>query len=287
MIGESLNPRKLGFKNLKCLFKTLGNDVKIDVSEEMVTMTVGVPKSSVSSSIKNSPDLQTGWANIVAVVSPELIYLQTDSMTSKLWGLEEKMEQFFTVQKSGQLVTTDDVFIGQLVATVGADTLWHRGRVDMIMAGEAKIFFLDFGYSAIVKVSTLRLLPPQFCSEGCLAVAVKLSGVASKGQGWDRNTVVRLQEIVKGGNNRGWVQRLEGKEVDLFVMIPSKQGLGKMVAVSKVLVESGLAVSCEGAVSVLDRERMWDFVKTVSRPVMSDVMAMQRLVFASMIMATV
>ena len=197
------------------------------------------------------------------------------------------MEQFFTVQKSGQLVTTDDVFIGQLVATVGVDTLWHRGRVDMIMAGEVKIFFFDFGYSAIVKVSTLRLLPSQLCSEGCLAVAVKLRGVAFKGQGWDKKTVVRLQDIVKGGNNRGWVQRLEGKEVDMFVMMPSKEGLGKMVALSKVLVESGLAVSCEGAVTVLDRERMWDYVKTVSRPVMSDMMAMQRMVLARMAMTTV
>ena len=73
----------------------------------------------------------------------------------------------------------------------------------------------------------------------------------------------------------------------MFVMTPIKQGLGKMVAVSKVLVESGLAVHCGGEETVLDREKMWDFVKTVSKPVMSDVMAMQRLVLAKMIMTSV
>jgi len=287
-VGESLNPGKLGFKNLKCLLKTLGNAVKMDVSEEVVTLTAGILKSSSPPLKTSTPDLQTGWVNIVNVVSPEVVYLRTDAMTTQLWGLEEKMEQFYTKQKSGQLVAIEDVFIGQMVAAVGEDTLWHRGRVDMVKAGVVKIFFLDFGYSAMIKASTLRLLPPQFCREGCLAVAAKLGGMASRGKGWDRKTVLRLQEIVKGGNKRGWVQRIKREEVDMFVMTPSKQGLGKMVAVSKVLVESGLAVSCGGAETVeLDREKMWDFVKTASKPVMSNVMAMQRMVLAKMIMTTV
>jgi len=287
--GVSLNPRKLGFKDLKCLFENLLDDARIKVSKEMVTLTAGVPKSTPVSpySMSSTPDIPTGWVNIATVVSPELIYLRTDSMTNQLWGLEEKMEQYYTVQKSGQLLAAEDMFIGQVVAAVGADTLWHRGRVDMIKAGVVKIFFLDFGHSAMIKASTLRHLPPQFCSDGCLAVAMKLGRVAFTGKGWDRKTVMRLQDIIKGGNERCWVQRIKGEEVDMFVMTPNKQGLGKMVAVSKVLVESGLAVHCGGAETVLDREKMWDFVKTVSKPVMSDVMAMQRLVLAKMIMTSV
>jgi len=286
-VGESLNPRKLGFQNLKCLLGTLGSGARIKVSGEMVTMIEGIPKSPLPPSMSSMPDLQTGWVNIVNVVSPELVYLRTDAMTSQLWGLEEQMEQFFTKQKSGQLVAIEDVSIGQMVASVGVDALWHRGRVDKVKAGVAEIFFLDFGYSAMIKASTLRILPPQFCSVRCLAVTVKLRGVASLGKGWDRKTVMRLQDVVKGGNKRGWVQGIKGKEVDMFVMMPSKQGLGKMVAVSKVLVEAGLAVSCGGAEIMLDREKMWEFVKTASRPVMSDVMAMQRMVLAKMIMTMV
>merc|ERR1719233_1397327 len=98
-VGESLNPGRLGFKNLKCLLKTLGNAVKMDVSEEVVTLTAGILKSSSPPSITSTSDLQTGWVNIVNVVSPEVVCLRTDAMTTQLWGLEEKMEQFYTKQK--------------------------------------------------------------------------------------------------------------------------------------------------------------------------------------------
>ena len=36
--------------------------------------------------------IQAGWVSVVQVASPDLVYVQTDSMVDKVWRVEEEME---------------------------------------------------------------------------------------------------------------------------------------------------------------------------------------------------
>ena len=83
---------------------------------------------------------------------------------------------------------------------------------------------------------------------------------------------------------RCWVQGSnEGELVDMFVMMPSNQGLSKMVPLSKVLVERGIAVD-NGHTTVIKREKMWEGSKdeNAKKPIVSAKMAMQRIVLSAM-----
>ena len=163
-----------------------------------------------------------------------------------------------------------------------------QGRVVMVnaKAGVAKIMFYDYGTTALCKMSSLRTLQPEFCSVPELCVGVGLGGVVSTGHGWDRQAVRGLQDILRRGKMRAWMQKREGEEkLDMFVVLPSVKGLGMMIAVSKALVEGGIALASGGPQQVVDRSRMWERKWALSSPVMSDMMAMQRLVLAQMVTA--
>jgi len=258
------------------------------MSGDEIVLSSGKSFTSASSLVSTTTtyQLNIGWFNVVTCISPDLLYLQSDIMTRKMWVLEKEMEEFYTVQKSGQLLSIDDMFIGQLVAAVGEDTLWHRGRVDMVntRAGVATIFFLDYGFTARSPLTALRILPPQFCREAGLSLVARLRGVTCSGQRWGREAVTGLQDILRSCKMRCWVQGSnEGELVDMFVMMPRKQGLGRMAPLSKVLVERGIAVD-NGHATVIKREKMWEGlnVENAKKTIMSAKMAMQRIVLSAM-----
>merc|ERR1719318_2280162 len=201
-IGENIDVKKLGFLSLKSLLSSLdGKVLKLESSgkELMVTLAGGV-RSAQPVSLGREQLVQAGWVSVVQVVSPDLVYVQTDSMVHKVWRVEEEMENFYTRLQAGQMVGSEEMLVGQIVAALFKDMFWYRGRVVAVKedAGVAEIFFLDHGWSALVKVSTLRCLDRQFSSLPEQVVPVRLSGVACVGGGvWGRGAVQGLQDIVK------------------------------------------------------------------------------------------
>ena len=289
-IGENIDVRKLGFLSLKSLLSSLdGKLLKFETSGQDLMVTLVAAISSVQSVIRAREQLvQAGWVSVVQVVSPDLVYMQTDSMMDKLWRVEEEMERFYTGLKAGQKMLTEEILVGQVVAALFDDMFWYRGRVVAVKneVGVAEIFFVDHGWNALVKISTLRCLDRKFSCLPEQVVPVRLSGVVSVGAGlWGRKAVQGLQAIVEGGKRRGWVQIRGENVVDLFMNSTGKNGIGKMGLVSQTLVDRGLAVTePDHRVGVLDRGLMWKgqgglgvtkFVKPR--------IALQKLVLASLI----
>ena len=156
----------------------------------------------------------------------------------------------------------------------------------------AQIFYVDHGWTAWVRIATLRCLDEQFCDLPQQVVVVKLSGIREMkgGNKWSGKAGTELSRLVKQGRGRGWVQRRKGGlgiVVDLFMRLSSINGKawgpGKMTLVSQVLVEKGFEVREEGhRQGELDRSTMWEGIPVGSKCGQYD-NALKMLVLASLV----
>ena len=121
------------------------------------------------------------------IVSPGLVYIQEDEMIRNLWELEEDMNKFYTSELTGYEITTESLVVGLEVASLYEDTSWYRGEVVTVKdsLGVAEVFFVDHGWSALVKLDKLRILDDKFTILNKQAVPIQISGVASaRGKLW-------------------------------------------------------------------------------------------------------
>eukprot|EP00092_Neocalanus_flemingeri_P040548 GFUD01044154.1.p1 GENE.GFUD01044154.1~~GFUD01044154.1.p1 ORF type:complete len:856 (+),score=209.24 GFUD01044154.1:57-2570(+) len=298
-VGRNMDASKLGFTSMKYLLNSLnGSLLQFDASESDPILNLSMETESklslgpdMVSPLLSERIIRAGWVNVLKVVSPELIYVRMDGMEDKVVKLEEKMEQFYTLEMAGQKIVPEKLIVGLEVAAVDRDTAWHRGRVVSIEAEREAvvIFYVDHGWSALVKMDTLMCLDSQFYKLAEQAVPVKLSGLKRLAdmKYWSSGIVREFKEIVNRAKGRGWMQMREGdNSVDLFMKLVSingnKWGPGKMALINQALVEKGLAVAKTGhSPGVLDKSLLWEGIPVVMKSGKLD-SSLQRLVLASL-----
>ena len=158
---------------------TFGHNLELMKSGYAIISLVSLPRPVEVTILEQECLLQVAWVNVVKVVSLDLVYLQLDRMMDNVWKLEKEMEKFYTDQCAGLTVLPSSVVVGQVVAALYTDTAWYRGRVVAVEQDKslAQIFYVDHGWTAWVRIATLRCLDEQFCDLPQQVVVVKLSGI--------------------------------------------------------------------------------------------------------------
>ncbi|RZC35876.1 RING finger protein 17 [Asbolus verrucosus] len=120
---------------------------------------------------------------------------------------------------------------------------WHRGRImDVNIASQnVDVYFVDWGGSATVPWSNIRLLTEQFTKVECQAIIVKLTDIqqTSVDEPWPQEAIDFLQEqVLIESRFKMVVNSVNPFEVALFQIRPSAD-----ICINSLLVERNFAIS--------------------------------------------
>ena len=106
--------------------------------------------------------------------SPSKFHVQ---LTESYAQLEQLSTDISECYKDGSASLVKPIEGDFCAAKFSEDDLWYRARVVKLTGRDAEISFIDYGNCAVVDVSSLKGLKPEFASPPCVAVPVYLEGV--------------------------------------------------------------------------------------------------------------
>eukprot|EP00092_Neocalanus_flemingeri_P022966 GFUD01024898.1.p1 GENE.GFUD01024898.1~~GFUD01024898.1.p1 ORF type:complete len:369 (-),score=129.62 GFUD01024898.1:67-1173(-) len=180
-------------------------------------------------------------ANIEIVVSevytPTNFYIQLREDQDKLGSLMESMNSFYSDHPEVELlmIPAEEVRVGQLVAVVWEDGLWHRGVVRRMMSSmKVEVDYMDYGSRVVMDKKYLYDLMPQFRETDRQAHLAKLHGIAPLQKKWEKRNSSRFMDLVQDdeeedvevGDDRigaekflvGKVMAISGNKVELILV---------------------------------------------------------------------
>ena len=148
------------------------------------------------------PSLNTPMEYTVThVESPSEIYCQPVSSTPVAEALLGELFDFYAEQNSGVKVERPE--IGIICAAPFTDGSWYRVRVTAVTSGKVSVQYLDYGNSADVSTTELRVLDPKFLSQPPHALRCSLNGIQpmeNLGDGWTSDCCAALGERILDQN---------------------------------------------------------------------------------------
>ena len=106
------------------------------------------------------------------VESAQKFFCQASSHSSKLDDLMNKLDKHYN-SNSENLAT---IVNGSCCIAMYSDGGWYRAKVEHVQGGEIKVNYIDYGDSAVVPVSSIRALMPEFSNLPAQAVQCCLKG---------------------------------------------------------------------------------------------------------------
>ena len=160
--------------------------------------------------------LEPGWVKIVTSDNPDTLCLQLESSKRQLKELESKMETFYTWNMRGEMVDMESVKSGDLVASLYTDLAWHRARVVTVQCHQLELEFVDWGWRARVRMTSVRKLDSMF-------LTLPQQSVHMKYRELDVVSEVNWEDVVREGRGRGRVTRSANDDlnIELFMRVSS------------------------------------------------------------------
>ena len=160
IIGSTLNIGKFGFSSVTSLLRGISGNHGLAFDGSKLSSTVSLtPLDRI-----DGEKLGSGWVRVTGIVEGhhhvQVVKLPEDR---KLWEQELKMEEFYVSKRLGKILPREKIFSHQAVAAFDRDARIYRARVLSLHEDLAKIFFVDEGKTALVKVDSLYHLEKEFC----------------------------------------------------------------------------------------------------------------------------
>ena len=137
----------------------------------------------------NPQEVPSGWVKIVNHCDDGNCKILPHATSNIAKKLDQELEEFYMTSKSGQQLAKDKCDLGQSVAVLFTDTRFYRGTVVGLYGEDVvKVYFVDQGWTALVKTSFIFWLDKKFWNTPELVVDIKLSSnQIEEGLGWLEN----------------------------------------------------------------------------------------------------
>ncbi|XP_070575119.1 tudor domain-containing protein 5-like isoform X2 [Ptychodera flava] len=246
-VKEKLFPQDYGFTDLTSLFRSIPDVVQVkerlsgcivltanpnyqpspSLTPSEVTAAQpkkwsrfrGVPPDAVGGGVSYSTQvLPTGVemleVYLASVVSPENFHIQikSDQTSLPLDIVMDALEKIYCYPEGDQYMMPDSMLtVGQVcVAIYQQDNNWHRAAITGIRDSEfIEIMYVDYGNTATVPKSCLRLLKSVFLQLPAQAVPARLANIKPAKGVWTKSTRDRILELCKDKPLIAWVIGVE------------------------------------------------------------------------------
>ncbi|CAG5127804.1 unnamed protein product, partial [Candidula unifasciata] len=182
------------------------------------------------------------------VDSPHNFYMQLVSNQSGLDGMMNTIFEHFS-SLSESVGSLEGISVGDVCAALFEDESWYRVRVDNLPGdGTCEIFYLDYGNTETVDITSVRHLPERFQRMSSWALKARLGGVASADDHWTEEAVQEFKKMVDKRHLLADILQVseDGSECTvhlLYMGIPVHEGLikqGLAVAIDDGLISKNL-----------------------------------------------
>lgn len=160
IVGSPLNLGKFGFRSVTSLLRGISGNHGFSFDGSKLTSAAPLtPLKRI-----DGDELESGWVRVTgkgeADHHVQVVKLPEDR---NLWEQELEMEEFYVSKRLGKRLSRERIFSHQAVAAFDTDARIYRARVLSLHEELAKIFFVDEGKMALVKVDSLYRLEKEFC----------------------------------------------------------------------------------------------------------------------------
>ena len=220
--GENLDYLQLGFQSLKMLMEhvVICSD-KVAVKEDTLYLTEDNTGhiQNVHHGTIGDIKLEPGWVRLVSSSNPDTLCLQLESGKRQLKEMETKMEQFYTWDIRGEMVDVETVRSGDLVASLYTDLTWHRARVLSVQCHKLELEFVDWGWRARVKMTSVRKLDSMFLTLAQQSVHMRYKEMQVVSD-------INWEDVVREGRGRGRLSRSTSGDVNIELFMRSPLAAG-------------------------------------------------------------
>ncbi|XP_077982730.1 uncharacterized protein LOC144437624 [Glandiceps talaboti] len=185
----------------------------------------GVPPDAVGGGVSYSnlvvpTDVEMLEVYLASVVSPSnfCIQIKSDETSVYLDILMDGLEKIYCYPEGDQYMMPDSMLtVGQVcVSLYQHDNNWHRAVITGIRDSEfVEIMYVDYGNTATVPKSCLRLLKSIFLHLPAQAVQARLVNIKPVKEVWTRATRDRILELCRDKPLIAWVVKVEDNEMSL------------------------------------------------------------------------
>ena len=171
-------------------------NVSAKVTMRPTTSESGMTHSQMAIPLPRPEINQPLECTVTCVESPAEVYCQLQTATPLAEGMLESLYTFYAEENAGEVLKNPEV--GMACAAPFTDGSWYRAKIIALNAELATAHYVDYGNSAEVPVSDLRVLDPQFSSEPLHSLKCLLSGIQPIGKEneWKKECCTKLSEAI-------------------------------------------------------------------------------------------